>query len=235
MSRRESKRNEYEVMRNEGIQWTSSQCATQVLISLCAIASLVMIIVCYGTILRTNNRLDQLFPALDLDLDHDKRSVEDEAHPPMILDENVVESGFIDVVEEERLRHNQMTRDARGPSRLSSNCIANWGIEYCASAMWWMCNNGEICTPNQICKAYSKNLIGQIKTLSSAYVKPSDDESEANRINIALAASQLCIKDNTDPACGVAVVYVCSQPSIHLMCTELVKILQANYYNGLIQ
>lgn len=156
------------------------------------------------------------------------------------IDEHVQPSeleGLLDAVAESRKKYSQTTRELQDSayppaSRLNSACIKTWGIDTCASAMWQMCNDGTICA-DQTCKQNCKVIQGEISKMPAS-LPASQPQSVANieSRNRAIAASRQCIMDKADPACGVAVRWVCDQNNIKSICTTLVEILKFNFVHG---
>jgi hypothetical protein len=231
-SKRCEKKADYEYFRNNGVHWTSFQCADMTVITITGLAVLVISILTFAWILRIYHKLDTLLsPAVlaafesDFDGDGDRRR-RSTADPPLIIPAT---STLIDVDEEQRYR-----RAPPSTPVLSDACKLHWDINSCASAMWWMCNTGEVCSPVPLCKSYSVKLSNEMKRLDQSYIYTQYNGLDADEKSALFASATMCNKNPHDPVCGYAIVKICAQPSIHLICKSLTEILRTQYEANLI-
>lgn len=140
------------------------------------------------------------------------------------------EPSLMDAVEESRKKYNIHARnmaDQPNPNHLTSDCTHNWGIYSCASTVWWMCNNADVCSRDSGCKQFCKKVQTEIQKLPT--IQPQIAVQTVANIDLqnqAIAAAQLCVKDYADPACPVALRFICGQNNIHAICEELTKKLK---------
>lgn len=134
----------------------------------------------------------------------------------------------------------------RSSNFLSPQCIDNWGVDACASAVWSMCNNSTLCPKsNHECTQWCNVLIRTTKS-SLPKVKheisnpPVSDRNlskieRKRRHDTRLAFKQAieeCVSDPQSPACGMATRNVCRYNNMSRGCAHLVSLLKQYYKQG---
>ena len=242
---RNRRNNLYEDDFDQGIAWNNSQCTFMVILLIVAGCALAASIIAVVKIYDVDHHVHELAASIgggskrstipELDASHLI-----ESPSPSLDARNVPENdGDLDALDDMHASllefadmQNAIARDARTQTqtRLTPNCIAHWSVVDCGLAVWQMCNNGPVCSTSQVCKEYAKRIIKEVQRLPGSY---SEADTPDMRQQIG-AASQACIRDAADPACGFVIQYVCKKPAIFPFCQQLVQILQAKHIEGVL-